>query len=212
MRTKSVAQEEIVICDKKQWEARKTHLNKFYSAYSSENQTQDDESLTTKSNNGGVYETNKHIEIEIEEDSEDDDDESTDTECKIEDEKSQDTDNDTDSEVGEPAISYLVTVRFTDLGVGEYEVNDAIFSIASILEVGKLYKFSFIVGQRVPLGIPPKHSVFIYVGPMDCTIILPLPLKYEGFFEHSLDYLSPNVQKFIRRYFQKMCMATTRAG
>jgi len=54
-----------------------------------------------------------------------------------------------------------MTIKLIDYGIGEFGIDDVIFSIPFAQEVGKLRESPSVVGKLVPLEKVPNHTLFV---------------------------------------------------
>ena len=55
-----------------------------------------------------------------------------------------------------PSNAYPIKIKVMDLGMGEYDINDVMFNIPSLQEMGRLSESPSVIGQIVPLGEVPN--------------------------------------------------------
>lgn len=84
------------------------------------------------------------------------------------------------------------------MGIGEYDVDDVIFNIPFVQEIGWPREMPSVIGKLVTLGIPPIQTLFVYAR-IDEPISIPNLKPSEGAFCNSLEYFS--LSMLIQWYF-----------
>jgi len=93
-----------------------------------------------------------------------------------------------------------VTNKSSNLGIGEYDIDDVIFNIPIAEEIGRPCQETNAIGKLVSLGEKPNQTIFVYAG-IDKPNTQPILNINEEPFSNPLNYLSPHARSVVQRYF-----------
>jgi len=84
-----------------------------------------------------------------------------------------------------------VTNTLSNMGIGEYDIDDVIFNIPTAQEIGQPCQESNAIGQLILLGEKLNKTIFVYAG-IDKPNTQPILKISKEPFSNPLNYLSPH--------------------
>lgn len=97
-------------------------------------------------------------------------------------------------------LPYPILIKYENLGMQEYHVDNMIFNVPSIKDLGRPKESPLVISSIISIGHSPNQSLFIYAS-IDYPFDVPFNHRLKEKCYAKIAYLS--YINFMHRYFNK---------